>query len=130
MSYSRKQLSRITFLGKYSGCTPKTKIYRFCYIVYEKSGIRIQISLSATAMMTTMLAVTIVISFVVAILPVQQATAKQCNSDNNKNNNNIDKADTHDTSCTHDQRNSGKHHDRSSTTTKDKTPFRLSLRFP
>jgi hypothetical protein len=55
---------------------------------------------------------------VVAILPGQQASAKQCRSDN-------DKGDTRGTSCRHNQDNSENHHDDSSTTKKDKTPFRL-----
>ena len=78
-----------------------------------------QLSLSATSMMATIL---IVSMFVVAILPIQQASAKQC-SDN-------DKDDTHGASCRHDQQNSDNHDDGSSKTTKDKTPFRLSLPFP
>jgi hypothetical protein len=57
-------------------------------------------------MMATLLIVSIVLSFVaVAVLPVQQAGAKQCNNSDNKNNNN-DKDDTHSASCIHDQQNS------------------------
>jgi Ni/Co efflux regulator RcnB len=75
-------------------------------------------------MMATLLIVSIVLSFVaVAILPIQQAGAKQCNSDNKNNNN--DKDDTHSASCIHDQQNSDNHHNDSSTTSNDKTPFRL-----
>jgi|RhiMetdeSRZDD1v2_1073273.scaffolds.fasta_scaffold1135799_1 hypothetical protein len=46
---------------------------------------------------------------VVAILPGQQASAKQCKG----------------TSCKHDQHNSENHRDDSSTNRKDKIPFRL-----
>jgi hypothetical protein len=68
----------------------------------------------------------IVLSVVVAaILPGQQASAKQCRGNNDNKNNNNDKGDTHGTSCKHDQDNSENHHDDSSTTRKDKIPFRL-----
>ena len=62
---------------------------------------------------------------VVAILPGQQASAKQCRSDNDNKNNNNHKGDTRGTNCRHNQDNSENHHDDSSTTKKDKTPFRL-----
>jgi len=52
-------------------------------------------------------------------LPVQQANAKQCNSDNNNNNYN-----THSTSCTYDQQKSD-NHDGSSAAIEDKIHFRL-----
>jgi hypothetical protein len=94
---------------------------------------QIQMPVSATAVMITMLIVSIVLSFaVVAIFPVHEASAKQCNSDDNNNDNNKNNknnADTHRTICTHDQQDS-KNHDPSNTTTKDKTPFVLSLPFP
>ena len=66
-------------------------------------------------MMTRFLIVTIVLALVVVVmLPIEGASAKQCNSDNNGK------------ACRHDHQNSDNHHDDdSSTTTKDKTPFRL-----
>ena len=62
---------------------------------------------------------------VVVILPGQQASGKQCRSDNDNKNNNNDQGDTRGPSCRHDQDNSKNHHDDSSTTKKDKIPFRL-----
>jgi hypothetical protein len=82
-------------------------------------------------MMITILIIPIVLCFVVvAILPVHEADAKECNSDKNDRNKNNNKADTHSTTCIHQQDSSNRDQSTTITTKKDNTPFILSLPFP
>jgi hypothetical protein len=69
------------------------------------------------------------IAITVAILPNDEATARQCNSDNNKNDNNDQNNNSNDdsTTCDNHQQHFNNHHD---STTKDKSPFVLSMPFP
>jgi cytochrome c553 len=73
--------------------------------------------------------VTVLSSLAIAMMSIHhQASAKVCIGDssthNDKNNNNY--ADTHITTCTHEQDSNS--HDHS--TTKDTTPFLLAIPFP
>ena len=64
---------------------------------------------------TTILIVCILLFLAgVTILPVHEANAKECNSDNNNNDG------THSTTCTNEQQDSNDH---DHSTTKDTTPF-------
>ena len=75
-------------------------------------------------------AVLSLISMVIAILPVGEADAKQCNN-SNKNNNNNDNNDQNnnsndDSTCTNQQTSSDYH----GSSVKHATPFVLSMPFP
>jgi uncharacterized membrane protein YhiD involved in acid resistance len=109
----------------------QSKLPDFAIWHTKTSGIEIQTLVSATAIMVMVLIVCIVLSLavVVAILPVHQASAKECNSDDNNKKNNNKNDDTHSITCKHDQQDSN-NHDHSTSITKDKTPFILSLPFP
>jgi ABC-type Zn2+ transport system substrate-binding protein/surface adhesin len=71
------------------------------------------------------IAATLLLLVAVAILPINEASARECNDDNNKKNKNNDD-DAHSTTCTHQQ--DSNNHDHS--TPKDKTPFLLPVPFP
>ncbi|MFL6349726.1 MAG: hypothetical protein ACJ72X_15715 [Nitrososphaeraceae archaeon] len=79
--------------------------------------------------MTIMIAATVLLLVGVAILPINEASARVCNNDNHdnsKNNNNNDDDDSHSTTCTHQQ--DSNNHDHS--TQKDTTPLILPVPFP
>jgi hypothetical protein len=66
-----------------------------------------------------MITATVLFLVAVAILPVNEASARECNDDNNRIDDNND--DAHSTTCTHQQ--GSNNHDHSNT--KDTTPFLL-----
>jgi ABC-type Zn2+ transport system substrate-binding protein/surface adhesin len=79
--------------------------------------------------MTIVIAATVLLLVGVAILPINEASARVCNNDNHdnsKNNNNNDDDDSHSTTCTH--RQDSNNHDHS--TQKDTTPLILPVPFP
>jgi ABC-type Zn2+ transport system substrate-binding protein/surface adhesin len=79
--------------------------------------------------MTIVIAATVLLLVGVAILPINEASARLCNNDNHdnsKNNNNNDDDDSHSTTCTHQQ--DSNNHDHS--TQKDTTPLILPVPFP
>ncbi|MFL6317759.1 MAG: hypothetical protein ACJ71P_09005 [Nitrososphaeraceae archaeon] len=79
--------------------------------------------------MTIVIAATVLLLVGVAILPINEASARVCNNDNHdnsKNNNNNDDDDSHSTTCTHQQ--DSNNHDHS--TQKDTTPLILPVPFP
>jgi ABC-type Zn2+ transport system substrate-binding protein/surface adhesin len=79
-----------------------------------------------------LIAAAVVSLVAVAILPVHEASAKECNSNNNNDNNNNDDENNNSnddtTTCTNQQ--GSKDHDHSASSTQDSTPFVLSLPFP
>ena len=79
--------------------------------------------------MTIVIAATVLLLVGVAILPINEASARVCNNDNHdnsKNNNNNDDDDSHSPTCTHQQ--DSNNHDHS--TQKDTTPLILPVPFP
>ncbi|MFL6320788.1 MAG: hypothetical protein ACJ71K_18450 [Nitrososphaeraceae archaeon] len=80
--------------------------------------------------MTIVIAATVLLLVGVAILPINEASARVCNNDNHdnskNNNNNDDDDDSHSTTCTHQQ--DSNNHDHS--TQKDTTPLILPVPFP
>ncbi len=79
--------------------------------------------------MTIVIAATVLLLVGVAMLPINEASARVCNNDNHdnsKNNNNNDDDDSHSTTCTHQQ--DSNNHDHS--TQKDTTPLILPVPFP
>ncbi|MFL6326611.1 MAG: hypothetical protein ACJ71I_03930 [Nitrososphaeraceae archaeon] len=79
--------------------------------------------------MTIVIAATVLLLVGVAILPINEASARVCNNDNHdnsKNNNNNDDDDSHSTTCTYQQ--DSNNHDHS--TQKDTTPLILPVPFP
>ena len=79
--------------------------------------------------MTIVIAATVLLLVGVAILPINEASARVCNNDNHdnsKNDNNNDDDDSHSTTCTHQQ--DSNNHDHS--TQKDTTPLILPVPFP
>ena len=79
--------------------------------------------------MTIVIAATVLLLVGVAILPINEASARLCNNDNHdnsKNNNNNDDDDSHSATCTHQQ--DSNNHDHS--TQKDTTPLILPVPFP
>jgi ABC-type Zn2+ transport system substrate-binding protein/surface adhesin len=80
--------------------------------------------------MTIVIAATVLLLVGVAILPINEASARVCNNDNHDNskndNNNDDDDDSHSTTCTHQQNSNN--HDHS--TQKDTTPLILPVPFP
>ncbi|MFL6345016.1 MAG: hypothetical protein ACJ71J_06110 [Nitrososphaeraceae archaeon] len=80
--------------------------------------------------MTIVIAATVLLLVGVAILPINEASARVCNNDNHdnskNNNNNDDDDDSHITTCTHQQ--DSNNHDHS--TQKDTTPLILPVPFP
>jgi ABC-type Zn2+ transport system substrate-binding protein/surface adhesin len=79
--------------------------------------------------MTIVIAATVLLLVGVAILPINEVSARVCNNDNHdnsKNDNNNDDDDSHSTTCTHQQ--DSNNHDHS--TQKDTTPLILPVPFP